>query len=43
MHPILVLGATRPEDAELAEDLDLTLTIFQLDWLKKANEFLDRR
>ena len=39
--PILVLGATRPEDAELAEDLDLTLTIFQLDWLKKANEFLD--
>lgn len=39
--PILVLGATRPQDAALAADLKVTLTIFQLQWLAQANECLD--
>ncbi|WP_428910562.1 alanine racemase [Niallia sp. Krafla_26] len=40
--PILILGATRPQDAALAAELDLTLTVFQLDWLKQANEELNK-
>ena len=38
--PILVIGATRPSDAVLAANYELTLTVFQLDWLKQANELL---
>ncbi|MGD6897867.1 alanine racemase [Bacillus sp. OG2] len=34
--PILVLGASRPEDAPLAASADITLTVFQVNWLEKA-------
>ncbi|WP_042357643.1 alanine racemase [Bacillus rubiinfantis] len=36
--PILVLGASRPEDAGTAASLDITLTIFQKTWLERAQE-----
>ncbi|WP_338471492.1 alanine racemase [Niallia sp. XMNu-256] len=39
--PVLVLGATRPQDAPLAAKLNLTLTVFQLEWLVQANEMLN--
>jgi alanine racemase len=38
--PILILGAIRPEDAGLAEEFNLTLTVFQVEWLEKAKECL---
>lgn len=38
--PILVLGATRPENVELAITHNLTLTVFSLDWLTKAKFYL---
>ena len=38
--PILVIGATRPSDVVLAAHYELTLTVFQLEWLKQANELL---
>ena len=38
--PILVIGATRPSDVVLAAHHELTLTVFQLQWLKQANELL---
>lgn len=38
--PILVLGATRVDYAPVAADLEITLTVFQMDWLVKANELL---
>lgn len=34
--PILVLGWTRPEDARIAAKHHITLTVFQLEWLKSA-------
>ncbi|WHY86657.1 alanine racemase [Neobacillus novalis] len=34
--PILVLGATRPEDAPVAAKFALTLTVFQKEWLEEA-------
>jgi alanine racemase len=39
-EPILVLGASRPEDVNLAAANSITLTVFQLDWLRKAKEML---
>lgn len=39
--PILVLGASRPEDVTVALDLNITLTVFQIDWLQKAIHFMD--
>lgn len=36
--PILVLGATRPEDLKTAAENNITLTVFQADWLKEARE-----
>lgn len=39
--PILVLGASRPEDASLAAEHNITLTVFQKDWLEKAKPFLN--
>ncbi|WP_412758876.1 alanine racemase [Metabacillus fastidiosus] len=36
--PILVLGATRSEDAQLAIEYDLTLTCFSKDWLDDAKQ-----
>jgi alanine racemase len=38
--PILVLGVTRPEDAEAAAAYGITLTVFQADWVKKAEALL---
>src|SRR3954469_2395341 len=38
--PILVLGASRPEDVTLAAEQDITLTVFQQEWLLKAKETL---
>ncbi|MEH7181260.1 alanine racemase [Neobacillus vireti] len=38
--PILVLGATRPEDVELAVKFDITITVFQLEWVKAAQSYL---
>ncbi|MBM7579458.1 alanine racemase [Jeotgalibacillus terrae] len=40
--PILVLGATRPEDAALAAQHGIRLTVFSGDWLRKAGNVLDR-
>ncbi|NRD77613.1 alanine racemase [Bacillus sp. BRMEA1] len=38
--PILVLGASRPEDAKVAVQFNLTLTIFQKEWLEEARKHL---
>ncbi|MFJ7748191.1 alanine racemase [Peribacillus sp. NPDC097295] len=38
--PILVLGASRPESAALAAEQGISLTVFDLDWLKKASQVL---
>ncbi|MEH7305701.1 alanine racemase [Neobacillus drentensis] len=34
--PILVLGATRPEDIQVAAKFAITLTVFQPEWLEEA-------
>jgi alanine racemase len=34
--PILVLGASRPEDVQVASKFDITLTVFQMEWLRDA-------
>ena len=38
--PILVLGATRPEDVQVAAKFDITITIFQKEWLQEALKHL---
>ncbi|AJD90145.1 alanine racemase [Jeotgalibacillus malaysiensis] len=38
--PILVLGATRPDDAGLAAAHGIRLTVFSADWIRSAREFL---
>lgn len=38
--PILVLGATRPEDVAIAVNHDITLTVFYYEWLTEALPFL---
>ncbi|WP_066301687.1 alanine racemase [Bacillus sp. FJAT-29937] len=38
--PILVLGASRPEDAEIAIEQNITLTVFQLEWLERAKHYV---
>jgi len=38
--PILVLGYIRPEDVQIAIDLNLTLTVFQSTWIDKAEQQL---
>lgn len=40
--PILVLGATRPEDVELAIKFDITITVFQMEWVKAAQTYLPK-
>lgn len=40
--PILVLGATRPEDVELAVTYDITVTVFQVEWIKAAQPYLPK-
>lgn len=39
--PILVLGASRPEDAGVASDQNITLTVFQSEWLEKAKLYIE--
>ncbi|WP_404409493.1 alanine racemase [Jeotgalibacillus malaysiensis] len=39
--PILVLGATRPDDAGLAAAHGIRLTVFSADWIRSAREFLN--
>ncbi|MBM7588022.1 alanine racemase [Bacillus pakistanensis] len=39
--PILVLGATRPENVKLACENKISLTVFYYDWLKEARKFLN--
>jgi len=39
-EPILVLGASRPEDVRLAIEHNITLTVFQTEWLLKAKEYV---
>jgi len=39
--PILILGWVRPEDVQVAAKQNITLTVFQLDWLEKAKQFLE--
>jgi alanine racemase len=38
--PILVLGATRAKDAPVAANQHITLTVFQMEWLKEAKSYL---
>ncbi|WP_026574159.1 alanine racemase [Bacillus sp. UNC438CL73TsuS30] len=38
--PILVLGASRAEDVQMAADKQITLTVFQKDWLLEAQKHL---
>jgi alanine racemase len=38
--PILVLGASRPESAGIAANQEITLTVFQNEWLEKAAQVL---
>jgi alanine racemase len=38
--PILVLGATRPEDIQMAAKFNITLTVFQQEWLEDALKHL---
>ncbi|MCM3768031.1 alanine racemase [Neobacillus niacini] len=38
--PILVLGATRPQDVKVASDFNITLTVFQEEWLHEAAKHL---
>ncbi|WP_071458902.1 alanine racemase [Bacillus massilinigeriensis] len=39
--PILVIGASRPEDAALAAKQEIALTVFQAEWLEKAAKCMD--
>ncbi|RWZ52255.1 alanine racemase [Halobacillus fulvus] len=36
--PLLVMGWTRPEDAPLAAEKEIAVTVFQEDWLRQASE-----
>jgi alanine racemase len=38
--PILVLGATRAKDVPIAAGRQITLTVFQMDWLQEAKSYL---
>ncbi|TWD89711.1 alanine racemase [Neobacillus bataviensis] len=38
--PILVLGATRPENVQVAAKYDISLTVFQKEWLQEAQKHL---
>ncbi|WP_043934357.1 alanine racemase [Bacillus sp. EB01] len=38
--PILILGATRPEDVSIAASQNLTVTAFDMEWLEKAADHL---
>jgi alanine racemase len=38
--PILILGASRPEDVNIAAAENLTLTVFEPEWIEQAKEHL---
>jgi alanine racemase len=38
--PILILGATRPEDVQVAANFGITVTVFQQEWLQEAKQHL---
>ncbi|WP_160725740.1 alanine racemase [Bacillus sp. USDA818B3_A] len=38
--PILILGVTRPQDVQIAAKLNITLTVFQKEWLQEAQKYL---
>lgn len=38
--PILVLGASRPEDVNIAAAENLTLTAFESEWIERAKQYL---
>lgn len=38
--PILVIGASRADDVRIAASNQITLTVFQLEWLRKAQSIL---
>ncbi|MDP4105859.1 MAG: alanine racemase [Bacillota bacterium] len=38
--PILVLGATRAKDVRVAAEKQITLTVFQMEWLQEAKSYL---
>jgi alanine racemase len=38
--PILILGAIRPEDVQVAADLSITVTVFQQEWFEEAKKHL---
>ena len=38
--PILVLGASKPDRAGIAADAHIALTVFSLDWLEQAKNYL---
>jgi alanine racemase len=40
--PILVLGASRAADVEVAIKNDITLTVFSLDWLNEAKKYISK-
>ena len=39
--PILVLGRMRPSDAQVAADLNISVTVFSQDWLVQAEKYLN--
>lgn len=39
--PIIMLGASRPEDAHIAAENDIILSVFQKEWLQKAQSHLE--
>jgi len=39
-EPVLVLGTSRPENVALAAEYDVTLTVFQKEWIDKAKGYL---
>src|SRR5690625_845052 len=41
--PILVLGASRPENAHIAAKYDIALTVFSPEWIKKATPYLNNK
>ncbi|WP_258000519.1 alanine racemase [Bacillus sp. Marseille-P3661] len=41
LAPILVLGWTRPQDVQIAQQQNITLTVFQREWLEVAGSYLN--
>jgi alanine racemase len=40
--PILVMGWIRPEDAKLAAEHQLTVTVFQKEWIQQAKQYIKK-